>query len=190
MFEKLHRATRGFVSRLQQFVDRIWYAPLIGLLAAADNFVLVVPTDGILISSSMLTPRRWFSFASFVAVGSTVGALALAAWVEYQGLPWVREFYPGIESTAAWTWAVEFFAKYGLLVVFIVAATPLIQQPTVILAGLANTPLLQLAAVIFVGRFIKFLIMAYIGSHAPRLLAKMWGVRGELEDVGVTLKQQ
>lgn len=63
------------------------------------------------------------------------------------------------------------------------------QQPAVILASLADTPLSQLAAVIFVGRFIKFMIMAYVGSHAPRLLERMWGLKGELEDVGVQVKK-
>jgi membrane protein YqaA with SNARE-associated domain len=83
---------------------------------------------------------------------------------------------------------LEFFEKYGLLLVFVVAATPFVQQPAIILASLADTPLFELVAVIFLGRLIKFLIMAYIGSHAPRLLTKMWGVKGELKDVGIKLK--
>ncbi len=173
---------------LQAFVDRVWYPPLVGLLAALDNFVIVIPNDGILISSSMLTPKRWFTLALCIAVGSTIGALGLAALIEFQGLPWILEFFPGADQTSTWTMTEEFFEKYGLIVVFIVAATPLMQQPAVILAGLADTPLLVLGSVIFSGRFIKFLIMAYIGSHAPRLLNRMWGLKGELDDVGIKTK--
>lgn len=62
------------------------------------------------------------------------------------------------------------------------------QQPAVILASLSKTPLIELVAVIFIGRFIKFLIMAYVGSHVPRVLDKMWGLQSELKEVGVEIK--
>lgn len=186
---KLHERISNAIKRLQRHADRVWYPPLIGLLAALDNFLVIVPTDGILISSTMLTPKRWLGLALSIALGSTIGALALAALVELQGLPWILDLYPGIIETKSWTWTAEFFAKYGLFLVFGVAVTPLVQQPAVILAALANTSLLKLAAVIFVGRFIKYLVMAYVGSHAPRLLSKMWGVKGELEEVGIKVDE-
>ena len=178
---------RASVRWLQRFVNRVWYPPLVGLLAAADNFVVVVPTDGILVSSTMLKPKRWIGFASSVAIGSTVGAILLAAFVESHGLPWILDQYPGLSETRTWVWSAEFFERYGLLLVFGVAATPLMQQPAVILASLANTPLMKLAAVIFLGRFLKYLIMAYVASHAPNLLRKMWGVKGEMQEVGVKI---
>lgn len=176
------------VKRLQGFVDRLWYPPFIAFLAAIDNFILIIPTDGILISSSMLTPRRWFFLALNVAVGSTLGAVALGGLVEHRGLPWILEIYPGLDKGASWLWAVEFFDRYGMAFVFFVAISPLVQQPAVIMASLANTPLLDLAVVIFVGRVLKFLLMAYLGSHAPRVLGRLWGLKGELEDVGIKIQ--
>lgn len=186
--KKIHEQIRSYVQILQRYTDRFWYPPLIGFLAALDNLVIIIPNDGILISSSMLKPKRWFILALSVTVGSTLGALALAALVELQGLPWILDLYPGVSETKSWTLSMEFFEEYGLLLVFAVAITPLMQQPAVILASLANTPLIELAAVIFVGRFIKFLAMAYLGSHAPRVLGKLWGLKGELKDAGVKLK--
>lgn len=186
--EKFHNRIRKYIKVLQKYADRIWYPPLIGMLAALDNFLIIIPNDGILISSSMLTPRRWFALALNVAIGSTLGALILAAFVETQGLQWILEMYPGINETKSWVWTENFFEKYGMLLVFIVAVTPLMQQPVIILASLAETPLFLLAAIIFSGRFIKFLLMAYIGSHAPRFLSRMWGLKGELNDAGVEIK--
>lgn len=185
---KLHEKIRIYVKLLQRYAYRFWYPPFIGFLAALDNLVIVIPNDGILISSSMLSPKRWFFLAVSVAVGSTLGAMVLATLVEFQGLPWILDLYPGISETKIWSVSMEFFEKYGLLLVFAVALTPLMQQPAVILASIGRIPLLELAFVIFIGRFIKFLIMAYIGSHAPRLLKKMWGLKSELEDVDVNLK--
>ena len=136
----------------------------------------------------MLTPRRWFTLAFSVAIGSTLGAIILAAFVETQGLEWILEVYPGINETKSWIWTEDFFERYGMLLVFIVAITPLMQQPAIIVASLAETPLFLLAAIIFSGRFIKFLLMAYLGSHAPRFLNKMWGLKGEMNDAGVNIK--
>ncbi len=187
--EKLHQKIRAYVQVLESYADRFWYPTLIGLLATLDNIVLIIPNDGILISSSMLVPKRWFILALSVAIGSTIGAVMLAALVEFQGLPWILDLYPGLSETKTWTLSMKFFDQYGLFLVFAVAITPFMQQPAVILASLANAPLIELGAVIFIGRFIKFLLMAYLGSHAPSYLGKLWGIRGELKDAGVNLRK-
>lgn len=173
---------------LKKYVDRFWYPPLLGFLAALDNIVIFIPNEGLLISSSMIFPRRWFWLALNVAIGSTYGAIALAILVKYQGLPWILSYYPGINETKTWIWSMELFDQYGLILVFIVALTPVIQQPAIILASLAHTSFVDLAGVIFLGRFIKYLIMAYVGSHAPQLIKRMWGLKGELKDVGVKIE--
>ena len=175
----------SFIKKIQKKADRAWYSPLIGFLAALDNLVLLIPNDGILISSSILFPKKWFSFSLSVAIGSAIGAMSLSLLVSEMGLPWILKFMPDIQSSNSWENANVFFDKYGLYFVFVVSVTPFIQQPAVILASLANVPLLHLVSVIFIGRFIKFLVMAYIGAHAPNLLTKMWGVKGELKEVGI-----
>ncbi|MBP6218223.1 MAG: hypothetical protein KA436_06530 [Oligoflexales bacterium] len=185
---KLRSQIKRYVSLLQFFVDRIWYPPLIALLAALDNFIIVIPNDGILISSCMLTPKRWFILALCVTVGSTIGSVGLAMLIEFQGLPWMLDFFPGADQSKIWQLTNEFFQRYGLIIVFVVAVTPIMQQPAIILASLANTPLLILGSVVFLGRFIKFLIMAYVGSHTPRLLQHMWGLKGDLADVDIKIK--
>ncbi len=185
---KLHAKISEYVAVLQRFVDRLWYPPLLGLLAAADNFIVVIPNDGLLISSSMLRPRRWLSLAIWIAIGSTLGAFLLAVLIEAHGMPWVLELIPGLDSSSAWVWTERFFDNYGLIVVFLIAATPLPQQPAVILATISSIPLWQIVVVVFIGRLIKFLVMAYISTHAPRLITRIWGIRGELEEVGIKVK--
>ena len=185
--EKLHAKIQAYVQKLEQFADRAWYPPLIGLLSALDNLIVVIPNDGILVASSMLVPKRWAIFALSISIGSTIGAVILGSLVEHQGLPWVLEFFPGIDKTQMWTWTDEFFDKYGLYLVFAIGASPVMQQPIIILAAIANTPLSELATVIFISRFLKFNLMAYLGSHSPRLLKKMWGMKGELKDAGIKI---
>lgn len=185
--DKQKRYLQIQIKKLQRHTAKKWFALLIGFLAALDNVVIIIPTDGILISSTMLIPRKWFTFALSVTIGSMLGAMLLAFIVESQGLPWLLNHYPELEHTKSWIWSQEFFGSYGLLFVFFVGMSPLMQQPAVILAALANTPLYKLAVVIFLGRLVKFMLFAYIASHSPKYLKKMWGIRGELDEVDVKI---
>lgn len=178
----LKRHIRKKIRHLQLFADRIWYPPLLGFLAALDNLILVIPNDGLLISSSMLTPRKWLVLAINVTIGSTLGALALIIVVKSQGLPWILEIYPGVDQSQIWLWSLDFFQRYGMLLVFFVALTPIAQQPAVMLASLAQSPTQELCFVIFSGRLIKFIFLAYLASHTPKLISKLWGVQRELKD--------
>ncbi len=185
--ERLHKKIQDWVTKLEQFADRAWYGPLIGFLAALDAIILVIPNDGILVASTMLVPRRWIIFAVCVAVGSSLGAIALNYIVEIQGLPFILEYYPGLDQTYWWKITQNFFDQYGILIVFAVGASPIMQQPAIVLAALANTPVTQLATAIFLGRILKFLLMAYLASHSPKVLKRIWGLKGELKDAGVKL---
>lgn len=178
----LKRHIRKKIRHLQLFADRIWYPPLLGFLAALDNLILVIPNDGLLISSSMLTPRKWLVLAINVTIGSTLGALALIIVVKSQGLPWILEIYPGVDQSQIWLWSLDFFQRYGMLLVFFVALTPIAQQPALMLASLAQSPTQELCFVIFSGRLIKFIFLAYLASHTPKLISKLWGVQRELKD--------
>lgn len=182
------KRVRECVRWLQKYARRIWYPPFIGVLAALDNLIVIVPTDGILVSSTILTPRRWAWLAFCISFGSTIGAIILAAIVEWHGLPWILDWYPHIIESQTWVYTDKFFEQYGLILVFVIAATPLMQQPAIILASLANTSLIELAAVVFAGRFLKYLLMAYLASHAPRLLKNVWGIRGDMDDAGVKIQ--
>lgn len=181
----LHENIRAFVLRLHRYAGRSWYPPLVGVLAALDTIVIVIPTDGILVSSSMLVPHRWPILAVCVAVGSTLGSVALAAAVGTVGMPMILQYYPGIETTATWGWSTKFFASYGLLLVFAIGASPLMQQPMAIVATLAGTPPLHLAGALVCGRLVKSAVLAYAGARAPGLLNRLWGIKTELKDSGV-----
>ncbi|MCM2349439.1 MAG: hypothetical protein NDI69_05410 [Bacteriovoracaceae bacterium] len=102
ILERLHAKIQTYVQRMEQFADRVWYPPLMGLLSALDNLVVIIPNDGILVASSMLVPKRWTLFALSISIGSTLGAVMLSLLVEHQGLPWVLEFFPGIDKTQMW----------------------------------------------------------------------------------------
>lgn len=156
-----------------------------GLLAAIDSFVIVVPTDGLLVSATMLAPRRWIYTAFCVSFGSTLGGWLLALVLETHGLPFLLKITPGIETSTAWMWTDRLMDQWGLWALFFVAVTPVMQHPAIAMAALAGMPLTEIFLVMLAGRSIKYYVLAWVSTHAPGLLGKMWGIQGDLEEAGV-----
>jgi len=185
----MQKKLKNWITVLQKYADRWWYAPAIGLLAAADLFLIVVPTDGLLVSAVMLSPRRWIYTAFVVTLGSALGCILLAHLIQVHGMPLLLSISPGIEQNPAWTWTNQLMDSWGTWAVFLIALSPLMQHPAVALAALAGMPLMKLFLMVFAGRVTKYLILAYLATHAPGMLGKLWGLQHELEDVGLKDKE-
>lgn len=162
-----------------------WYTPLIALLAAADAFVVVIPTDGLLVSACMLNPRRWIYTVFLVTLGSTMGAWTLAWLLEIHGLPLLLQIVPGIEQSSAWIWSDKMMDQWGSIALFLVALSPFAQHPAVALAALSGMPLWDIFLLVFAGRILKYGLWGWISTHAPKLLKKVWGLQGDLKEAGV-----
>lgn len=188
--QKIHHKVTQLTHRLQGYVDHSWFSFILGFLAFIDYFIFVIPMDGILISSVMLRTRKWLSFAVSSTIGSSLGAYIFFYIVSTYGLNWLINMHPTITEGAMWSWSLNFFNTYGVLLVFFIAATPLMQQPVVALAALAHTPFIYIFFAILTGRLIKYLIIAYISSHSPHLLSKLWGLKEELHEVGIDLEEK
>jgi membrane protein YqaA with SNARE-associated domain len=169
------------IKKLQKYADRWWYPPLIGALAFADLFLLIIPTDGILVGAVILAPKRWVFTGLTVALGSALGSAALAYVLQLKGMPFLLDKWPGIDHTHAWIWASELMHKWGDWGVFFVALSPSPQHPAVALAALAGISLFRVFAAVFAGRAVKYLLIAWIASHSPKLLKKLWGMQYELK---------
>lgn len=169
----------------KRYADRWWYAPVLGLLAALDSFVVVVPTDGLVVSAAMLAPRRWIYTTVVVAIGSSIGAWAFALLIQSHGLPWLLHFQPGIDQSSTWLYADKLFDSWGAWAVLLISVTPIMQQPVIALAAIAGMPMTKIFLISAAGRCVKYGVLTYLGTHAPGLLGKVWGLDKELDEVGV-----
>jgi membrane protein YqaA with SNARE-associated domain len=177
------------IATVQSHASSWWYTPALALLAAADAFVIIIPTDGLLVGASMAKPKRWAYAAVVVTLGSTIGALVLAAVLQRHGLPVLQYLNPGIEQTEAWAWSVKMMADWGRWALFFVAVSPIMQQPAVALAALAGMPLLEVFYLVFSGRLLKYGFLSWLATHAPGMLSKLWGIQNELKEAGVQSDQ-
>jgi len=154
---------------LRKFVGRDWYIPLIALFSALDAFLLIIPIETLTVPAILIKPRRWFWATLWITTGSALGALALAMVVR-----WDREFITGhvfqnLFHSKDWHRAEMFMDRHGRWALGAIAAGPLPQQPAVAIAGLARMPLLEIAACVWVGRFLKYGVICWLASHAPRI---------------------
>jgi membrane protein YqaA with SNARE-associated domain len=181
----MQKTVRRWIQFVEGYANRWWYSPLIAVLAFADSFIVVVPTDGLLVSAAMLAPRRWVSTTIFVSLGSSLGALGLAYLLARQGLPWLLYFQPDIQSSRAWIYTDRLMDAWGSWAIFVISLTPIMQQPAVALAALAGRPMAEIFAAAFAGRLIKYGLLAWVSTHAPGVLGKLWGFKSDLEEAGV-----
>jgi membrane protein YqaA with SNARE-associated domain len=143
------------IVKMQAWVDCWWYSSLLLVLAFADLFVFIIPTDGILVSSILARSKRWLTLAAAVTLGNTLGALIFVFILRDYGVEVIQEWMPGLTSSWAWSFTQHFFADYGLWVLFFCAATPVSVQPALFCAVIAGTGVVPIVLVTLIGRIIK-----------------------------------
>lgn len=177
-----YKALSG-VRKLRRYVDRPWYPFALAGLSLLDFFVVIIPTDGVAVVSAMARPKKWVLIALSLAVGSMLGGLLVAELVRVYGDSFVNWLSPGVMASATWQNSENWLEQHGLWALFLVALSPLPQQPSVLFAGLTDMPLYELAIALGLGRSIKFLTYGWIASHAPKLVRRIPALKHELEEL-------
>lgn len=186
-YHSLMVGLKNWINRLEHFVSRPWYPIMVAVLAGLDLFILIIPTDGLLITAGLAMPRRWWFIAGVVALGSTLGCVALSG-ILYSNPEFLDHILNKYANSTSWMKTAEFGTRYGLVAIFLGCASPLALQPFVLLGPVLKIPILRFIIVVFVGRLLKFLFVTWICSHAPHLLKRIWGLKKDLKEVGLLEK--
>lgn len=153
--------------------------------AGIDHYVIFIPTIGLMVSSVFLAPKRWLSIGLWTATGSALGVLLLGWLAQYLGFSAIMTYYPELLHTPFWNMTHNFFSEHGDWVIFFAGLTPVPQQPPVVIAAIAGTPLIEIGAVLLIATIMKFGFLAYLASHAPQKLNRFSGVRHELDQLHI-----
>ncbi len=180
---KLFAKALSGIRRLRRYVDRPWYPFVLGTLTFLDFFVVFVPSDGIIVASAVARPKKWFTLGVAMALGSLIGGVFMAELSRHYGESFITWISPGLLNSEAWEMAETWLENHGIWALFLIAASPLAQQPSVLLAGLTDMPITHIGIAIGSGRLLKFLAYAWIASHTPKLLKKIPALSGELEEL-------
>lgn len=170
------------VKWVRQFFDRPWYLYLCALLAAADIFILLIPTDGLLITYVWAKPKQWVRSFIIISVGSAVGALAMAIAIRYFGEGMMEQWLAGHDSSDTWQKMTLWIDDYGVWALGFIAGGPFPLQVGVILAALGHMEVSTLFVSVLIGRLIKYGLFSYLSVRMPHLLRKSKTLQHEIEE--------
>jgi membrane protein YqaA with SNARE-associated domain len=133
-----------------------WY---LGGLSFAESSFFPVPPDVMLAPMCLANPRRAFYFALLTTLTSVAGGLLGYAigYFAFDALqPWLQEsrYWP------AYLTAVDWFGRWGFWAVFIAGFSPIPYKVFTIAAGALSMALLPFAAASFIGRGLRFFLVA------------------------------
>ena len=183
---RLIRAVIGYSVRVQRFSDRLWYLPVVSLLAAADLFIFVVPTDALVISSVLLKPSRWVWSAVMISAGSALGAALLAFFIQGGHGVVFEWLLPSLTGYSVEGELAQWISKYGILALALGALSPFPLSPVVVVGALTGMPITEVGLGVFLGRLPKYGLYAWLSWLAPQAVLRIPFLKQELETMSVT----
>ncbi|MBL7714209.1 MAG: hypothetical protein JNL01_02000 [Bdellovibrionales bacterium] len=171
---------------LQKISDRWWFFPFQGLLAGLDHWIAIVPTDGLLIGSLIIHPKKWWLAAICFAVGSTAGAATVVWAVREWGPALVDHLQPTLRASEPWLKAEMLLRDYGNWAVFLIGMSPFPMFPPLALFTLAGLEMEAITTLFFAGRMVKYIAIGLVASHAPKVMDRFLGRSAAADDTKST----
>ena len=165
-----------FLARLRQYADRPWYLPLVCLLAFADLFVMLIPTEGMIVTTSFVRPKGWWVTAIAVALSTTLAVL-LVAWL---GSHYGESFAiwllgEKVFESAMWIRADHWIQRYGFWGLWFISLGPIPPQPAILLCALGHMPGAEIGSAFFLARLPKYLLFSFLATRGPKFFKQAFG---------------
>lgn len=143
-----------------------WY---LGFISAIESIFFPVPTDVMLAPMALARPRRWFHYGMLAAVTSVLGGVVGYA-IGYFALDAVMPLIERVGYLARYHAVQDQFARFGVWIMFVAAFTPIPFKVFTLAGGAAAMPLLPFVIASFVGRALRFLLVAgLVAWGGPRI---------------------
>lgn len=163
----------NWIKSLHKFVDRSWYDAMVAVMAGLDYFLIFFPIDVLLLTRMLLRRDRWLQGALLVALGSGIGAWALAWFVQWD-INSIMSFlgrFIDLSSPEA-IHATEFIRQYGIIGVTLIALSFIPPQIAVIIAAIEKVPIMSIFFSVFIARGIKYSVYSMICVYFPKYAEK------------------
>ena len=138
------------------------------LFAFFESIIIPIPVDPLLVATVLARPAKWIRLSLGCTLASVIGGgigWALGGLLGV-GIDQILAALPAAIAAAEKFEAVQAgFVEFGILLVFIGAFTPLPYKVIAVSAGIAGFALLPFLMISFIGRGIRFIIIAGIARH-------------------------
>ena len=136
---------------------------ILGFISLIESIIFPIPVDPFLAGLTLAAPKNALKFALFCTIGSVIGGV----------VGWLLGYFigPSIENillNIPWFTEEKFMAvksaynENGMLIIFLGAFTPLPYKIITITSGMAGINIIGFVLMSFVGRGIRFFIVAYL----------------------------
>ena len=162
-----------WVALIKASSTKKWYLPVAAFFTFMDAFIPVVPNEAFLVLAVLPRPKKWFDVSALFAFASALGATALAALISFFGQPVILYFFPELLHSQTWQNSIHWMQVNGAWGLSLVALSPFPQHGAVAILGLAHSPLAIIFLSVFMGRFLKYGLVAWCAVHSPNILRKL-----------------
>lgn len=138
------------------------------LFAVLESIIIPIPVDPLLVATVLARPAKWIRLSLGCTLASVIGGgigWALGGLLGV-GIDQILAALPTAIAAPEKFVAVQAgFVEFGILLVFIGAFTPLPYKVIAVSAGIAGFALLPFLVISFIGRGVRFAIVAGIARH-------------------------
>ena len=136
---------------------------VLGFVSLIEAIIFPIPVDPFLAGLTLAAPKKVLKFALFCTIGSVIGGV----------VGWLLGYFigPSIENillNIPWFTEEKFMSvksaynENGMLIIFLGAFTPLPYKIITITSGMAGINIIGFVLISFVGRGIRFFMVAYL----------------------------
>jgi membrane protein YqaA with SNARE-associated domain len=144
-----------------------YYPLVVTLICFISTVTFSFPFAAVLVPAILLAPRRWISIGLLCGIASGCAAAVLVEIFRYVGSEFVLGRYPELIQLEGWQWASEWLQRYGLIVMLMIAASPMPQTPALFFCALANLPTLGILIAVGIGKAAKYLFLGWATARYP-----------------------
>ncbi len=145
------------------------------LFAILESIIIPIPVDPLLIATVLARPKNWIKLMAACTSASVIGGglgWAIGVWLGV-GVEQLLVYLPhAVAAPEKFTAVQDGFLKWGILLVFIGAFSPLPYKVIAVSAGVAGFGLAPFLITSLIGRGLRFAIVAGITRHHgdPRIV--------------------
>jgi membrane protein YqaA with SNARE-associated domain len=157
----------GLMRTLLRRADSRGFPAVVGTVALAATLSMSVPFATLLVAAVLMAPRRWRGIALWASLGAALGAALL--YLVFHHLGWAQLFaaYPDVVRSTAWGDATRWLSAYGVMALFVIAATPLPLTPALMFAAISRLPVAEVVLALWIGKLAKYLLYAWLAARFP-----------------------
>lgn len=155
---------------------------LCALLSFGGTISAAYPVTAVIVTGTLMAPRRWLSISAASSLGSALAG-AIVVWVAHLlGYNEIHHLFPHLISPETWAEASRWIGDYGVWAIFGVGASPLPQMPLLIFFGIVDDRIFEAFLALFLGKLIKYTIVAWVTQHFPEKLSFFKRINGKIHD--------